>query len=344
MPTNLQAQLRLKTIDKCLRDKTRVYSMDDLMDVVTEALHSYKVKVTRIGRRTVYKDIAYMRKHFNAEIEITKELGYYYTNPTFSIFKTDLKKTDVELIKEVIGTLNTISSKEHFQGLDEALNTLEEAYNLNVQPDTKSVILFETSPNEEGKKWIQRLKTSIRKKETINVQYQPFDKDVRTIKIFPYLLKEYNNRWFLFCQEVGSNGMKRFPNTTTLGLDRIMDVTSSLLSYADKQEFDFDTYSKDIIGVTKPEGDIQDVVFKVKFPRYRYIETKPMHTSQEIQEKTENSCTFKISVKPNKEMYSKLLSFGADLEVISPEFVRQKIGSEINRLRQLYPETKKEVS
>lgn len=325
MPTNLQAQVRLKVLDKCLRDKSMVYTLDILRDVVTEALKEYKSSVSRIGERTLYKDIAFLRKHFQAEIETSKELGYHYTNPNFSIFKTDLKKTDIDLLKEVLGTLSTISTKEHFKGLDEALNTLEEAYNLNVDPNTKNVVLFESSPNEKGKKWIHRLKTAIRKSETINVQYQPFDGTIQTYRIFPYLLKEYNNRWFLFCQAVGDDGKKKYHNNTTLGLDRILDVSTSLRDYTDEEDFDFDTFSKHIIGVTLPDDEVQEVSFRVKSPRWKYIDTKPIHHTQSRHDETEKHCTFKITVRPNKELYSVLLSFGADLEVLSPQAIRNEL-------------------
>lgn len=43
-----------------------------------------------------------------------------------------------------------------------------------------------------------------------------------------------------------------------------------------------------------------------------------------------------IEVKPTKELYQCLLSFGADVQVISPQSVREKLKEEIDKMRTLY--------
>jgi predicted DNA-binding transcriptional regulator YafY len=68
--------------------------------------------------------------------------------------------------------------------------------------------------------------------------------------------------------------------------------------------------------------------------RYSYITSKPIHWSQKI--KDAQRCIVSISVIPNKELISLLLSFGDDVLVLSPDEIRQEIAMQIIALQQKY--------
>ena len=68
--------------------------------------------------------------------------------------------------------------------------------------------------------------------------------------------------------------------------------------------------------------------------RFPYIETKKLHASQKYEDF--NDKTISISVIPNKELDALILSFGADLEIISPEWYRDHIKAKACSLYQVY--------
>ena len=57
--------------------------------------------------------------------------------------------------------------------------------------------------------------------------------------------------------------------------------------------------------------------------RFPYVETKPLHDSQRIID--HKNRIVEINVIPNKELLAMILSFGNDVEVLSPQFVRDEI-------------------
>ena len=61
MATNKNALIRYKTIDKCLRNTSRFWTIDDLIDACTEALTEYEGKENVVSKRTVQLDIQNMR-------------------------------------------------------------------------------------------------------------------------------------------------------------------------------------------------------------------------------------------------------------------------------------------
>jgi len=150
------------------------------------------------------------------------------------------------------------------------------------------------------------------------VVQQPFGQDKpREWTIFPYLLKEYRNRWFLFCSR--ASDMRLFD----LALDRIKGiVAASDVEYKIDPKFNPRTYFKNVIGVTKHRGTPLSVVrFSASAEQAPYIETKPLHSSQMVVERNEETgeVIFQVEVILNFEFYALILSYGAGVKVLSPK-------------------------
>lgn len=67
MPVNRNALIRYKTIDTCLRNKYRRWTLEDLIDACSDALYEYEGIDKGISKRTVQMDIQMMR---------SEKLGY----------------------------------------------------------------------------------------------------------------------------------------------------------------------------------------------------------------------------------------------------------------------------
>ncbi len=70
--------------------------------------------------------------------------------------------------------------------------------------------------------------------------------------------------------------------------------------------------------------------------RINYVLTKPLHGTQRIDKTEESGLTIKIEVIPNPELYQLILSFGEDLEVLSPPEVRERVKEKILKMKKLY--------
>ena len=95
MPANKNALIRYKTIDRCLRNRYRRWTIDDLVDACCDA-------------RTVQMDIQIMRSDklgYNAPIVVYDKIYYTYADPDYSITEMPLSMDDCKLIKEAITLL-----------------------------------------------------------------------------------------------------------------------------------------------------------------------------------------------------------------------------------------------
>tara|TARA_R110000751_G_scaffold39719_15_gene94589 strand:+ start:38507 stop:39100 length:594 start_codon:yes stop_codon:yes gene_type:complete len=101
MPVNLNALIRYKTIDQCLRNTAALVDIDYLMKHCSEALYEATGRESGVSERTIRNDIRILRSDilgFNAPI-VVKDGVYRYTDSDFSIFETSF--SEMELLIEI---------------------------------------------------------------------------------------------------------------------------------------------------------------------------------------------------------------------------------------------------
>jgi hypothetical protein len=108
MPANKNALIRYKTIDRCLRNRYRRWTLDDLVDACSDALYDMEGITKGVCARTVQMDIQIMRSDklgYNAPIVVYDKIYYTYADPDYSITEMPLSMDDCKLIKEAITLL-----------------------------------------------------------------------------------------------------------------------------------------------------------------------------------------------------------------------------------------------
>jgi predicted DNA-binding transcriptional regulator YafY len=116
------------------------------------------------------------------------------------------------------------------------------------------VIDFDVNPNLKGLDFLDHIYQSIIRKQVLKVTYKSFDsKHPSVVEFHPYLLKEYDNRWYM----LGRKGNK--PAIVNYALDRIKKIESLPNKYyLENETFDPETYYKDVIGVTVKEDMVKE--------------------------------------------------------------------------------------
>ena len=108
MPANKNALIRYKTIDRCLRNRYRRWTIENLVDACSDALYDMEGIRKGISLRTVQGDIQIMRSDklgYNAPIEVYDKIYYRYADPQYSITDMPLSEDDFLLIKRAVDLL-----------------------------------------------------------------------------------------------------------------------------------------------------------------------------------------------------------------------------------------------
>lgn len=334
MPTNKNAIIRYQALDRCFSDFLHRYYMEDLIEACAEALYQY-TGYDSVSRRTVFDDITFMESEQGWSIPLErlkdgKKIYYRYKYRDFSINKQELTANELAQLRTTILTISRYRGLPSHEWLEDVISNLE--YRFHLKPSSENIISFEQNQGLRGIEHLATLIDAATNKQTLIIGYCSFDEQEHTWIIYPYYLKQYNNRWFLF----GLN--ESFNSISNLPLDRIEIIKVTELPFKENQYVDFDTYFDDIIGVTKPDVSIPPETITLKFDqrRFPYILSKPIHPSQKIVD--ESNGIIEIQVRPNKELEALVLSFGPQVEVLSPASLRNLISNKIaENLKKYFP-------
>ena len=120
MPANRNALIRYKTIDNCLCNKYRRWTLEDLIDACSDALYEYEGITKGISRRTIQMDIQMMRSEklgYNAPIVVYDNKYYKYEDEEYSITNTPLSEQDLKVMSEAVEVLRQFKGFSYFWGI-----------------------------------------------------------------------------------------------------------------------------------------------------------------------------------------------------------------------------------
>ncbi|MFN3405366.1 MAG: helix-turn-helix transcriptional regulator [Cytophagaceae bacterium] len=337
MAVNKNALIRYKTIDKCLQNRNRDWTLEDLIEACSDALYEYEGRNVNVSKRSVQLDIQMMRSDklgYNAPIVVYDKKYYKYEDESYSITNIPITEYDMNVLSETVEMLKQFKDFSLFSELTGIIQKLEDKV-YTEKTRQSSIIHLERNDNLKGLEHLDVLYQAIVKRVCLKIKYQSFKaRNVSEIMIHPFILKEFNNRWFL----VGRD--HKVKNLLTLALDRIIKIDFDFSIPCIEENFDGDEYYKNTIGVTVlNDYHIKEVVLKLDKDNAPYVITKPFHHSQKILERLPGGAVLiQIKVHLNMELERLILGFGNSIEVIEPKVLRNRIKQKLEKAYCLYQE------
>jgi predicted DNA-binding transcriptional regulator YafY len=238
---------------------------------------------------------------------------------------------------EAVEVLRQFKGLSYFADMRNIVSRLED-HVTSAKQKTIPVIDFEKNDNLKGLEHLDKIYHAIVNKQTLSLQYRSFKAHSASAIIFyPYLLKEFRNRWFVF------GVTKRDKSLLNLALDRILRLEiAKKESFLENTFFDSATFFDDLVGVTK---GLNSKTEKVKFQAGRmdapYIETKPVHKSQQLIKRLQDGrAIFEIEVVINQELQRELLGFSDGIQVLEPkhlaDFMKIKLKNAWDRYEKIH--------
>lgn len=196
----------------------------------------------------------------------------------------------------------------------------------------------------ENSTLIASLFSAISNEQVVELTYCKFlDSTERKVIISPYLLKEYNRRWYIVG---GAYDTKRILN---FALDRLVEIEVKAGYTFKPCETDLEERFEEIIGVTfNEDAPLTQILFWVSDAIKGYIHTKPIHGSQihikgdradklhVLYSQLQYRDFLTIECRENFELIRELTAWGDDLIVLTPVSLRDRIVDRINRMKTRY--------
>ena len=324
MSQNKNALIRYKTIDKCLQNKYRQWTLDDLIECCSDALFEYEGRANPISKRTIQMDIQLMRSEklgYNAPIVVYDKKYYKYEDDEFTITDIPLTETDMNVLTETVSMLKQFKDFSLFSDVSDILQRLEDKIYAE-KSHTKPVIYLDKNEKLKGLHYLDEIYQAIIKKVTLVITYKSFkSREESKFHFHPFILKEFNNRWFLVGKKKSSQPI------TNLALDRIISIDYDFNIPYLEENFDAELFYKNVIGVTVNTGlQPKKIELWIDATNAPYVLTKPLHHTQRlIKENDDKSIIVHLFISPNYEMERMLLGFGDGIEIIKPENLRNRV-------------------
>ena len=212
------------------------------------------------------------------------------------------------------------------------LNTFAINNLINESHHLKRRILFEEIPS--GQEFLTTVIEAMRDGKTLEITYQGFGKaKASTFEIAPYCVKVFKQRWYVLANSLHDDIMRIY------ALDRVLDVMPTENDFQLPSDFEAKKYFEDSFGIIVDKNYPAELVeIKVHGGQCEYFRTLPLHPSQSELETTPEYSVFEVYLRPTYDFVQELRRYGSDVEVLSPEWLREDMAVEIQHTAARYAE------
>lgn len=233
-----------------------------------------------------------------------------------SFFRGTEDERSVQVLDRVIGK---ITSKLP-TGIRE---TLYQLVPLNEIPYSKVSIIDEKQPHKDD------IYLAIRQRHCINIQYNSYYSGKKTQhRVSPYAVIFRKNAWYV----IGWTDKHR--EVRTFRINRIESLRFTEREYTIPKDFSIQKYLKkswDIM--TGPEVDVEVHFASRVTPLIREIN---WHPTQKLQELSDGTLQFQVTVAGWEEIGRWILGWGSDAKVIQPTELREWVSDTTSKMVEMY--------
>ncbi len=339
MPSNKNAVIRYRVLDRCFRNTGRRYYIDDLIGACSDVLSEMSPEDVSISRRTILNDIAFMESEagwgsrgidiLHIKDEDGRRVYYRYADTSFSIDNTPLTTVEISQLHSAIETLAQFKGLPQFEWMGDILQKLE----CSTDEAASAIIGFDSNPYLKGIEYVGDIYKAIKEQQVLSVRYRAFgwDKD-ETFVFHPYYLKQYNNRWFVFGYNATYGAAE-----WNFAVDRIEAAEPLPHEQYIASETDWEEFFSDIIGVSNTKDtQPEEIILHCYGKCGKYIENKPIHESQRHKWIATDCLEVRLQLKPNFELESYILGQADGIKVVSPQWLQDKIIRQLMAAIELY--------
>lgn len=197
---------------------------------------------------------------------------------------------------------------------------------LHENADMKDRILMEKVPSSE--RFLTESISAMRDFRVVSLCYQSFrHPEPHCFNVRPYCVKYFKQRWYM----LGDSDL----GLRIYSLDRFVDMEELEERFELPKGFDAEEYFRNYFGVIIGEAP-EDVRIRVVPDQVKYFRTLPLHGSQKETVQEDGSSVFSYHIAPTFDFVQEILSHGADVEVLEPAELRERISEDVAGMASRY--------
>lgn len=257
-----------------------------------------------ISHRTLQRDVEEIRRCFGVEVVYDSKRGGYYIDEESSL---------------------DIDSFLHFL----EFITVAETFNSSLvnSEGTLRCVSFDSEGTLKGVHQLDALLRATKERKYIKFDHENYETGkITPYKIEPYLLKEYQNRWYIIGLVPEKNAVYTF------GIDRITKLQVMKSKFKEENAVKPRRLFENVIGLTYQKKKVDTVLISVTPLQAKYLQSLPLHDSQEIILENKKEVQFQYKLILNYELKQQILFMGDQVKVLQPKDLIKDMKATIKKM------------
>ncbi len=289
-----------------------------------------------VSRRTILRDIEFLRDRYDAPVEYDKiRKGYYYTDPTFMIQNVLLTEGDLFTVSTIMPLLEQYKNTPLESSFKNIMSKIAELLPSQVSVNTSFlnkdvVFISDPLPKIEAEVFNQ-IFAAIKIRKVMEFEYRSVSSSEYKHKTFnPFRVLCQKGNWYVIGFDHDA------ADTRVYTLSRIKEPALLKETFAVPEDFDIAQSIDPSFGIWNNKDANQDYELCFVKQMANYITEREWHKNQIIEKNADGSVTLKFSTNQKEQVLSWVLSFGDAVTVIAPESLRTEVQSTLKRLSEKY--------
>ena len=293
------------------------------------------VKALEVSRKTVVRDIAFMRDRLELPIEFDPRINAYrYTHPV-SAFPT-VQVSEGELLALLVAR----KALEQYRGtpfhrqleisFEKLTGGLKDRISFSPADELQSVSFKNVGLGKADMSVFNTLSGATLRQHEVEFDYRkPGETRKARRRVQPYHLAHRENLWYLigFDRERGA--------LRTFALPRISDPMTLRTQFVRPPDFSPEKFFANALGVLGGEGDFR-VIIRFSAAVVDRVREREWHESQELRDLSDGRLELRLRLGALPEIERWVLTWGSDAEVVQPKELRQRLKTTAVALLELY--------
>ncbi len=338
---------RLRCVEQLLRRSPEVaYPKNEILRLVNEQLNHEGYG--QISERTLANDFKELTE-LGAEIGKTRieaptgsgkkyHTVRHYTSINTSVLDESLNEHQLNVLKDVYDELEKVSGNPFIDEFRVLIAQRLDEYD-DDGVGSEMLVHFDSREGYAGKRYIKDFFEAVKKKVAVKFQYAKSFEEPREVVLSPYLLKQYNHRWYCIGRSVAEPQV-----LSNIALDRVSGDLTECRGFvpSNMTPQDWNDRFQEIVGVTyNEESPLVNVHLRFHGKSRGYVFSKPMSICQRAlsPDDLDNDPmdVYLEDIRVNFELKQQIMFYADQVEVVEPVELRKELeamflrGAELNK-------------